>query len=143
MRRLLNIISLGLCGLSVVSSLTAIAADDPTLRDPFWPVGYSRQPAVVTNVPEPVVAAPAPETVGEPKVDPIVIQKMAAALQAKIRSTIRVSGFMKSASGQQLATVNGSIVAEGDRLDVAVEGQTYRFRVTGISASAVNLEPVN
>ena len=144
MARVASIVGAGITaiGLVVMASARAETAGTTDRRDPFWPVGYRPAPPVPTNVPPPVVAVEPPPA--EPmKMDPVFIQKMAAELQAKIRSQIKVTGFMKSAGGQQLATVNGAIVAEGDRLDVAVDGQNYRFRVTGISVSAVNLEPVN
>lgn len=131
------LVGLGLCGPSIAQSNAVTGR-----RDPFWPVGYAPQVAMPTNTVQPVIETVAP-VAEPPKFDPIVFQKMAAELQGKIRSQIRVSGFMKSAGGKQLATVNGTIVAEGDRLDVAVDNQTYRFRVTGISVNAVNLEPVN
>lgn len=67
--------------------------------------------------------------------------QMAAALQAKIKTQLKVGAFMKS-GGRELALVNGQIVAEGDKLSVSVDGQSYRFKVKAISASSVNLEPV-
>ena len=114
-------------------------------RDPFWPVGYRPHAvvAVVSNVvAKPVETKPIEiKPVEEPKPDPLVIMQMAAALQAKIKTQLRVGAFMKSGD-HELALVNGQIVAEGDKLSVSVDGQTYRFKIKAISASSVNLEPV-
>lgn len=129
----------------VIGLFRAPVATAEDARDPFWPVGYHRPVAVVAPVvpPPPVVIPPVAikPPVEEPKPDPLVIMQMAAALQAKIKTQLKVGAFMKS-GGRELALVNGQIVAEGDKLSVSVDGQSYRFKVKAISASSVNLEPV-
>ena len=126
-------------------SLHAHSNDVKIVRDPFWPVGYQHRDSndvalvdtpVVTNALSPVHAAESA------KPDPLVIERMEKELQAKIRAKIQVNGFLKS-MGQHLASVNGKIVAVGDKLSVVVDGQTFRFKVKAISPAALNLEPVD
>lgn len=111
-------------------------------RNPFWPVGYTPPVAAPTPPPEPVQTNVVP-AVAEPAVpDPLVIERMAAELARKIRAATKVQAIMKTGT-RQFATINGKVVTVGDRLDVTVDGQVYRFKVTNISASVVNMEPVN
>lgn len=113
-------------------------------RDPFWPVGYAPKdtttPVVVEAPPPPVVETP--QTNEPPKVDPWVIEQLAAELQAKIKARLKFSGFM-TVGNRMLATVNGQVIGVADRLNVEVDGQAYRFKVTAITPTAVKLEPVN
>lgn len=129
----------------VIGLFRAPVATAEDARDPFWPVGYHPHAVVIvpSNVPPPPPEIPQKKITPpeEPKPDPLVIMQMAAALQAKIKTQLKVGAFMKS-GGRELALVNGQIVAEGDKLSVSVDGQSYRFKVKAISASSVNLEPV-
>ena len=126
------------------AALGARAADSGPARDPFWPVGYQHHdPVAVVATPQVVASIPIARPQPEPaKPDPLVIEKLAAELQAKIRAKIQVSGFLKS-GGQQFATVNGQVVSVGEKLLVSVDDQTYHFKVTAISPASVKLEPLN
>jgi hypothetical protein len=129
----------------VVSCLFGVRADETKpARDPFWPVGYKKpvppppvpvvdtqtKPNVITTVAEP------------PKPDPLLLERVAAELQDKIRERLKVNGFMKKA-GQQAAIVNGEIRKVGDLLDIHIEGKTYLFKVMEISPRSVKVEPVD
>lgn len=119
----------------------AQAADAQAARDPFWPVGYQPRDtttpvAVVSKVETNIVEAP------PAKQDPFIFVNLQKELEAKIRAQCSISGFMKSGDGRLVAIVNGQIIAIGDRLSVAVDGKTYRFKATAISPTAVRLEPL-
>ncbi len=120
--------------------------DTKMVRDPFWPVGYQHiDTTSVVVVAAPVVTnvAPVVETSVTPaKPDPLQILMQEKELAAKIRTKCQVSAFMKAANGQQIAVVNGQVVSVGDRMSVDVEGHSYRFKVTAVSATFVKLEPV-
>lgn len=126
--------------------LRLIAADVKSSRDPFWPVGFKRpdpKPLVAEVVSVPTTNTSSVTAVDPPKPDPLVIEKLAAELQVRIRQQCQVSGFWKSSGGQQMAIVNGQIRGVGDKVAVDVDGQTYRFKVTAISPMSVKMEPVD
>jgi hypothetical protein len=135
-----------LLGAGAQALLLGVRADaEAVVRDPFWPVGYVHQDTttVVVVTAPPVVIKVAPPVAAEPaKPDPLIIMMKEKELADKIRSKCQVSGFLKSGDGKQMAVVNGQVVGIGDRLPVTVENQTYNFKVTAVSATAVKLEPV-
>lgn len=109
-------------------------------RNPFWPVGYT--PPVDVPAPPPPPTNIVPSYAEPAKPDPLVIERMAAELARKIRAATKVQAIMKTGD-RQFASINGRVVAAGDRLEIVVDGQVYRFKITNISASVVNMEPVS
>lgn len=114
-------------------------------RDPFWPVGYKK--------PEPVKAAIQPEivepvktnvvTVAEPpKRDPLLMERVAAELQMKIRQNFHVGGFLKTGD-KHMAFVNGQIKGVGDAIAIEVDGTSYKFKVMAITPMSVKIEPID
>lgn len=128
--------STALCGLH--------AQDQKITRDPFHPVGYKKtEPipvAAVAVVEQPKTNVNA-TVVEPPKPDPVILQRVAAELQAKIRERLQVNGFMKS-GGQQMAIVNGQIKKAGDPLNIEVDGRAYPFKIVEISPTSVRVEPI-
>lgn len=135
---------LTICGVLVFGA-RIFAVDARPARDPFWPVGYKpAEPAAIVAVVTPIASnnAVAPIAAEPTKPDPLLMERVAAELQAKIRQQCNVSGFMKSGS-QNMAIVNGQIKRVGDTLGFLIEGRAYNFKVTAISPKSVKIEPVN
>jgi hypothetical protein len=120
------------------------AEEEKNARDPFWPVGYKKpEPKSAISVPEIVVpdktngvaqAAPV-------KPDPLLMEKVAAELQLKIRQNCMVGGFLKSGE-KNMAFVNGQIKSVGDTLTIEVDAASYRFKVVAITPTSIKIEPV-
>lgn len=122
-RALLMVVLLG--GLPCVG-----IAEEETLRDPFWPVGYSpkaeEEEAMVEEEPEP---------------SPFNFDNLTPEEQALIRKNLTVSGVLKQGSSY-FAFVNNEVVRAGDILPLRVGTLDYRFKVLSITQNNINLEPI-
>ncbi len=111
---------------------TNAVIDPSTLRDPFWPVGFTPQVTTASVIP----GEPAEEVAKAG----LQFQNLTEEQQAFFRSKLRVSGFMRSGSGY-LARINDQLVGSGDSVTVDYEGQSFAFQVRTISKDSVQLEP--
>lgn len=131
---------------AVFAMTTVYAQGVKSVRDPFWPVGYKKpepKPVVsVAEIVEPVktnVITVLP--VEPPKPDPLLMERVAAELQLKIRQNCNVGGFLKS-GGKHMAYVNGQIKGVDDTLIIDVEGTSYRFKIKAITPMSIKIEPI-
>ena len=91
------------------------------LRDPFWPVGYIPEGAVV----EGTRATKDEPTSGIPQ-------------WADAMKQLHLSGIMKTGQEGYVAMVNGQAVSEGDTISVFFSGRNYTWKVRAISPKNVD-----
>ncbi len=110
------------------SLLTSSLAEAGTSRDPFWPVGYepSRAPA------------PSQEAAPQALLD---LSRLSPAEQAIIKSHLRVGGILEQGR-DRVAIINSDVVREGEKINILVHGQTYRFQILSLEPQNIVLEPV-
>lgn len=107
--------------------------DPGSLRDPFWPVGYSpavavAPTAVVAQAVQPVapVAAPPPEETEE-------------MILAKVRSQIRVGGVL-GVGDRRVALINNQPLGEGESFTIKYKDRSFHFVVRTITADNASVE---
>jgi hypothetical protein len=102
---------------------SARAGESATLRDPFWPIGYS-----------PVVPGSPQTNKSLPKATARVEQppKWDDALKS-----LEVRGIMKTSSGSYVAIVDGQVASEQEVISKSFLGKTYTWRITSISKAGI------
>lgn len=96
------------------------------LRDPFWPVGY---------VPEGAVVDGADTTKDEPQ--------GGTPQWEEAMKRLHLTGIMKTGQEGFVAIVNGQAVAEGDTISVFFSGRNYTWKVRTISPKNVDFAQLN
>lgn len=89
-----------------------------TIRDPFWPVGYTPEGDVVVEAvveEEPQVGASATLTPEQMEI---------------IKEKLKITGMIKR-KNMMVALVNNQIVGIGEVVNIQFEGRIYQFKVNG------------
>ena len=99
---------------------------EDTLRDPFWPIGYS-PPKAQTDVGPAVPDAPV-----EPELPNRKWEQAQKALSIK--------GIIKSGA-TYLANINNQILGANDKVSIYFDSQKYVWKITSITAKSVQFQP--
>lgn len=113
---------------------SAPAPETATMRDPFWPVGFTPKPPEakspdgtvtpgVTTIVEPVIEEP-------PKWDEAL-------------KLLSVKGVMKGKTGGFMAAINNQVVSEGDVISAVHKNRKYSWKVSSISDKGVSFARLN
>jgi hypothetical protein len=109
-----------------------------TARDPFWPVGYVPRPIFKPAPGAPGAAAgpalaPATAAVARPA------DWDEARRRLEIKGVSRIGRDRSTGRDRYFADVNGRAVEDGDVVSVTWDGRVYRWRITHISPTGLQL----
>ena len=97
---------------------TAKVTESPldTLRDPFWPIGWTPPKITVTDE------------------GPVVVQPRAPVRWNDARKRLQISGLSRMPDGRYLAILKGiGVVEEADVVAVTLVDFVYKWRITSIT----------
>ena len=101
------------------------AAPLVSLRDPFWPIGWTPPKVTVTTDKAPVV------------------QKRSPVRWDDARKLLKITGLSKAPDGRYFAILKGiGVVEESDVVTVTLDDFTYKWRVTGITENGIVPEQI-
>ena len=126
------------------------AAEPMPVRNPFWPIGYEGERAVITAEPRVKVAIPSVSSVGDDTQTAADAVAMAVAATAETatpqhwaaaRKTLAVGSplVLAGPDGMRRSSVmiNGKAYADGDFVSVTHSGRRFTWKVIGLNDSDV------
>ena len=142
--------------LALSASAAAFAADEPVpVRNPFWPIGYDGERAIITAEPRVKVTAPAVAKTDDDTTTAADVATVAAAAAASAtvvenaqsqqwiaaRKTLTVESplIVKDGAGFRRSSVmiNGKAYADGDFVSITHSGKRFTWKVVGLNDSDV------
>lgn len=109
--------------------------DPDPRRDPFWPVGYTPKPRVVTTTTNMSGTASSPL----PEERPVPINWDAARKILDIRGIGLIGRERQTNTAKYLAMIGGKLTEVGDIVSVSYMSRLYRWKVTAISPDGISL----
>jgi len=115
-----------------------IAPNLTSNRDPFWPVRYvPRKPVITASLSRTPGTGDGPNAAGSGKLSPPDWD--AARKFLDIQGVSLIGRDKQSNAPKYLAMIGGKLVEAGDTVSILFNDRTYRWKITGISATGISL----